>query len=135
MPPFPPSLKHHILLQLRSNPRECSFAELALRYGVKGGRKVVRDWWLRWDGTPASLERKSGSGRARVLSRADISRHVRAPILAANRAHRPIHYTSLLHSVRQKTGKQPSIQTLRRYGKEQLGAKQLHTKKENSGRE
>ena len=53
-----------------------------------------------------------------------MSRHIRAPILAANRAHRAIHYTELLPQVQQATGKQLSIQTLRRYGKEELGVKQ-----------
>lgn len=85
---------------------------------------MLRGWLQRWDGSAASLERKQGSGRARVLSAAQVSRHVRAPLLAANRAHRAIHYTDLLPSVRQKTGKQLSLRSLQRYGKEELGAKQ-----------
>lgn len=102
---------------------------LARRHAVKGGRDVLRRWLQRWDGSPASLERHAGSGKARALSRAEVSRHVRAPILAANRAHRAIHYTDLLPRVQAATGKQLSIQTLRRYGKGELGAKQKHTKK------
>jgi hypothetical protein len=89
----------------------------------------VQRWHSRWNRTPASLKRKAGSGKASILSRADISRHIRAPILAANRAHRAVSYTKLLPAVQQKTGKQISIQTLRRYGKEECGAKQKHTKK------
>lgn len=129
MPTFTPQLKHHILLQHRSNPQQCSFAELARRYAVKGGRELVRQWHQRWDGTPQSLERKGGSGRARALSAAQVSRHVRAPILAANRAHRAIHYTELLPAVRQKTGTEVSLRSLQRYGKEELGARDKHSKK------
>lgn len=129
MPLFTPELKQHILQQHASEPRECSFAELARRYAVKGGRKVVRDWWLAWDGTAASLQRKQGTGRARLLSRAQLSRHVRAPILAANRAHRAISYTELLPCVRAATGSQLSLRSLQRYGKEELGVKQKRCKK------
>lgn len=49
---------------------------------------------------------------------------MRAPILAANRAHRAVHYTELLPAVRQKTGTDVSLRSLQRYGKEELGAKQ-----------
>jgi hypothetical protein len=54
---------------------------------------------------------------------------VRAPILAANRAHRAIHYTELLPAVRQKTGTEVSLRSLQRYGKEEHGAKQKRGKK------
>ena len=54
---------------------------------------------------------------------------VRAPILAANRAHRAIHYTVLLPRVQAATGKQISIRTLRDYSKQELGGKQKRSKK------
>jgi hypothetical protein len=89
----------------------------------------VRHWHDRWDGTPISLKRKAGTGKAPLLSRAEVSRHVRAPILAANRAHRAISYPDLLPEVQRKTGKQIALRTLRDYGKEALGVKSKHTKK------
>ena len=66
---------------------------------------------------------QQGTGSARALSRAEVSRHIRAPILAANRAHRAIHYTDLLPRVRAATGTEVSLRTVRRYGEEELGAK------------
>ena len=93
----------------------------------------MRRWHARWDGTVHSLKEKRRQGRPRTLSRAEVSRHVRAPLLAANRAHRAVHYTTLLPSVKARTGKQLSIQTLRRYGKEELGAKQKRNKKRTAG--
>jgi transposase len=126
---FTPQHKHSILTHYRAGVRECEFTALARRFAVAGGAKTIRRWHERWDGTPASLQDKPRSGRPRTLSQAEVSRHVRAPILAANRTHRPIHYTTLLPAVKAKTGKEISIQTLRRIGKEQLGAKQKRSKK------
>ena len=122
-------VKHHILLEYSPHSPTHSFAALAARHGVSGGARTLQRWHARWDHSPQSLERREGSGKARMLSRAQVSRHVRAPILAANRAHRAVHYTHLLPAVRRKTGKQVSIQTLRRYGTKELGAKQKHSKK------
>jgi len=129
MPHLSAEAKHRILLEFAARDTTRSFAALAQRHGVAGGARVVRRWYARWDGTQRSLERKAGTGRAPLLSRAEVSRHVRAPILAANRSHRAIRYTDLLPEVRRKTGKQLSIQTLRRYGKAELGARDKHTKK------
>ena len=84
----------------------------------------MRNWLRRWDGSAASLEAQPRTGRPRVLSRAEVSRHVRAPILAANRAHRAISYTDLLPRVQAATGKQLALRTLQDYGRQELGAKQ-----------
>lgn len=121
--------KHHILLEYAAGDSTRSFAQLALRHGVKGGARVVRRWHRRWNGTPASLQRKKGSGKQRLLSKAQVTRLVRQPLLAANREHRAVHYTQLLPTVRQKSGKQIALRTLRDYGKRELGAKEKHTKK------
>jgi hypothetical protein len=129
MPHLSAEAKHRILLEFAAHDTTRSFAALAQRHGVAGGARVVRRWYARWDGTQRSLERKAGTGSAPLLSRAEVSRHVRAPILTANRSKRAISYTDLLPEVRRKTGKQLSIQTLRRYGKAELGARDKHTKK------
>ena len=120
--------KHHILLEYHARSPTRSFAALAARHAVSGGARTVQRWHSRWNGTSRSLERKEGSGKERALSRAQISRHVRAPILAANRAHRPVHYPQLLDSVRERTGTQVSLRTLRRYGQE-MGATMKRGKK------
>jgi hypothetical protein len=59
----------------------------------------------------------------------EISRHVRAPILAANRAHKAVSYTTLLPSVGLKTRKQVTLRTLQRAGKEQLAVNSRTTRK------
>jgi len=130
---MPPHLsadaKHRILLEYTPRSASHSFAALARRHGVKGGKGTIARWHERWESTAASLQDQARSGRPRALSRAQVSRHIRAPILAANRAHRAISYPDLLPGVREKTGKRVALRTLQRYGKEELGVKARHTKK------
>jgi hypothetical protein len=121
--------KHAILLEYSPHDSTRSFAALAARHSIAGGSSTIVRWHQRWNRTPQSLQRKHGSGKARTLTAAEVSRHVRAPILAANRSHRAIHYTDLLPEVRRKTGKQLSLRSLQQYGKEQLAVKQRHTRK------
>lgn len=117
---YPPQLKHNILSLYRPRERGHGFDALARRFAVKGGGNTLRYWYSQWDGTTRSLQIKKRTGRPRLLTAAQVSRHVRAPILAANRAHRSISYPQLLPAVRAKTGKLVSIQTLRRYGRKEL---------------
>lgn len=126
---FSAEAKHYILLEYAPLDTSRSFSALARRHAVKGGERTIRRWHQRWNGTAHSLERKEGSGKARILTAAEVSRHIRAPILAANRKHRAIHYTDLLPEVQRKTGKQISLRSLQQYGKEELGVKQRRSKK------
>jgi len=129
MPHLSAESKHHILLEYAPRSATHSLAALAARHAIAGGERTLRNWLQRWDGSAASLERKAGSGKARVLSRAEVSRHVRAPILAANRTHRAISYAALLPRVQAATGKTLTLRTLQDYGKKELGAKQRRGKK------
>lgn len=129
MKQFSPDAKHHILLEYSPRTRGRSFASLAAKHAVAGGWRVVHRWHQQWDGTPQSLKHKSVPGRPRALSRAEVNKHVRGPILRANRAHTAISYTELLPQVRQTTGKEVTIQTLRRYGKKELKARDKCTNK------
>ena len=121
--------KHSILTHLQSCCEGVTAEAIAAAHGVKGGSSTLRKWVKKWDGTVQSLQRKEVAGRPRALSRAEISRHIRAPILAANRSNRAIHYPSIHQAVQRKTGKRVSIQTVRRYGKQEAGVKQKRTRK------
>lgn len=129
MPHLSPEAKHHILLEYAPHSTTHSLAALARRHAVQGGERTLRNWLRRWDGSPASLQEQPRTGRPRMLSRAQVSRHVRAPILAANRAHRAIHYTELLPRVQAATGAEVSLRSLQRYGKEELGGRHTPSKK------
>jgi hypothetical protein len=123
-----PDLKHHILTQYLPSSHDNSFAALAHRYNIKGGKRTIQRWYARWDGTPASLERRAGAGRHRLLSSAQIRDTITLPILNHNRAHRPVHYTELLSSVRTKTGTSVSLPTIQRYGKQIVRARDRSTR-------
>jgi hypothetical protein len=129
MKQFAPEHKYSILLEYVPHSTTHSFAALAARHGVAGGKRVVLRWYQQWDGSAQSLQSKAKSGRPRVLSKREVQQHVRTPILRANRAHKPVHYSKLLRGVRERTGKELSARTLRRYGKEELGAMKRRGKK------
>jgi transposase len=118
---FSAEAKHAILLEYSRYSRTNGFAALARRHSVPGGENTVAAWYSRWDRTSQSLKRASGSGRSRYLTTAEVNRNVRPRIAAANRNNRAINYSQMLLAIQQVTGKQVSLRTLRRYGKE-IGA-------------
>jgi hypothetical protein len=126
MPHLTAQQKHDILLHCDSRRSDQTEQDVAALHGVTIGRTTLWEWRQRWKGTPQSLDREPVSGRPRILTPLEVSRHVRAPILAANRAHRAISYTKLLPEVHRKTGKKIALRTLQRTGKEQLGVKFKH---------
>jgi hypothetical protein len=121
--------KHHILLEYSPRDSTRSFSALAARHEIKGGRATLSSWYKYWNGSAASLERKEGSGCRPLLTTAQVNRHIKPRILAANRAHRSIHYPTMLPAVAAATHKPLSLRSLRRYGKEQLKVTQRRSKK------
>lgn len=126
---FSAEAKHHILLEYAPSDTTHTFAALANRHAIAGGKRTVQRWHQRWDGTPASLQRKPGTGRARALSAAQVRRHIAGPIRNSNRAARAVRYTELLPQVQAATGAQLSLRTLQRYGKEEAGGRSTRGKK------
>ncbi len=124
-----PKQKHNILRLYVSNDHRYTKQSLSDQYNIKGGRKTISRWLQQWDGTPESLERREGSGRPTLLTPKQVRDTIQLPIRNKNRSSQPIHYTDLLPSVIQKTGEKISIQTLRRIGHDQLGARQKRTNK------
>ena len=129
MKQFTPEQKHSILLEYSPHSHDHSFSALATRHSVTGGSKVIKRWYNRWNGTSNSLQHKKGAGRPRILTATEVDRHIRIPIQKANRSYRPIHYPEVEAVVKEKTGKEVSDRTIRRYGKEELGARQITGKK------
>jgi hypothetical protein len=121
--------KHDILIHCESRRTNESEADVAAAHGVSTTRETISRWRSRWNHTPASLERKEGSGKVPLLTPAEVSRHIRAPLLAANRSHRAISYSKLLPEVQRKTGKNLALRTLQDYGKQQLQVRSKHTRK------
>ena len=129
MPHLSPKQKHNILKLYTPNDRNHSFESLARHYFIKGGNRVLQNWYRQWNGTPQSLERKRGSGRPKLLTSKQVKDYIQIPIRNKNRSSVPVHYPDLLPSITEKTGKKFSLRTLRRIGHDQLGAKQKRTNK------
>lgn len=129
MPTHSSDFKHFILSQYQPNSRDHSFRALSRFPGVGVSATAIENWYSRWDGTPQSLERRGGSGRPRVLTRAEIAHQILPRVRAANRRHEAVHYTDLLPTVMKATGKTVSIETLRRYGRQDAGIRDHRTKK------
>jgi hypothetical protein len=124
-----PDFKHHVLTQYSRNTRGRGFLALAQRHEIRGGPRTVRSWYDRWDGTPLSLTRRPIPGRPRALTRAQAYQYITAPIRRRNRQHLPIHYRELHENAQQQTRRSVSIQTIRRYGHNDAGARLRRTRK------
>lgn len=129
MPQLTPNEKHNILTIYSSNKHKHSFNSLAHQYNIKGGGRTIQNWYKVWNGTPKSLERKTGSGRPTVLTSQQVRDYIRMPICNKNRSSKPIHYPQLLSSIREKTDIDVSLSTIQKIGKNELGVKQKRTKK------
>jgi hypothetical protein len=124
--------KHHILLEHEFYSRDRSFRALADRHGVEGGKRTLQGWFARWDGSPESLEHRPGAGRPRLMPEAIVNEHVKQVIQDANRSHTAIHYPEIAQRVEEITGIEVSARTMRRYGHDDLGARQQATQKRTS---
>jgi transposase len=129
MPHLSADAKQLILQQYCAGVRGSGFDALAARYHIKGGGAEVLRWHRRWNGTQQSLEENARSGRPRILSSAQVKRHVAAPIRNSNRSARPVRYTELLPQVQAATGREMSLRTLQRYGHDEAGGRKARGKK------
>ena len=125
-----PDFKHDILKQYLRHSRDNSFAALACCYNIKGGKGTIQRWYARWNGSPGSLEQRAGAGRPRLLAAAQIRDTIALPIRNRNRAHRAIHYTELLPTVRERTGTSVSLPLFQQLndGKEIVRARDKSTR-------
>lgn len=118
-----PEQKHSLLTHYASRCKGETLEQIFSLHGVKTTRQSFFSWQQQWDGTVASLSRAAGSGRPRVLTSGQVKRHVATRIRTCNRSGVAVRYTKLLPQVQAATGQHMSIQTLRRYGKQELHAK------------
>lgn len=124
---FTPDQKHLILTQYSPQQHGHGFASLASRFGVAGGAKLISNWYHRWNGTAASLLEKKKIGRPRILKKSEVTRYIKQPVVRKNRSHTAVHYTDLVQRVHQNSGRQPSLRTIQRYGREDAAIRDRST--------
>ena len=76
MPLYTPDFKQHVLQHYQACVVSSGFAALATRFAIRGGARTVHRWYHRWDGSMASLQRRPGGGRPRILSQQEVQRHI-----------------------------------------------------------
>ena len=122
-----PELKQVIITQYSTRQPTPSFRSLSREFNLSIPSSTLSDWKQQWDGTIQSLKHKKGGGRHRILKKTEVTRYIRQPIQRKNRSHTPIHYPDLLPRVVQNSGRDLSIQTLRRYGNKDAEIKNKST--------
>ena len=73
--------------------------------------------------------KEEGAGRPNILTPTEVQHNIQQPIRRSNRLAQQVKYTKIAEQVRQNTGKSVSVQTVRRIGKQQLGASRKRGKK------
>ena len=114
---LPASYRHKILQHYRASEYGSGFDALAERFAIDGGGSVIRDWYLQWDGTKESLERRAGSGRARLLSPRKAKRSILGVIQKQRRKHKAVLYTDVYTEVVKRSGVKLSLRSVQRYGR------------------
>lgn len=112
--------KQRVLEEYKPGVRGCGFEALAARFKVKNAQSIS-DWHRVWDGSVESLERKKGSGRKRKLTDKESKAHIKDFVDNANREGKVVTYADVHTEVKEKTGKDVSLSTVRRIGRKDHG--------------
>jgi hypothetical protein len=73
---YSPLEMHKILKQYKPNVKGSGFKALATRFKVKGGAKLIRIWFGKWDGTENSLKKISGGDHRSILTEKEKKKHI-----------------------------------------------------------
>jgi uncharacterized protein (UPF0248 family) len=127
MSKYTPEYKHSILLQYRPHTPGSGFDSLATANNIAGGGSTIQRWYKHWNKKVKSLHHKAGAGRKTILTKQEINKYILTPIKKANKKLKAIHYTDLIHNVQESTGKEISLRTIQKVGKEILMIKDKKT--------
>jgi transposase len=115
--------KHNVLEEYRPGVYGCGFKSLAKRFKIKGGHKLIMDWYRQWDGTVESLDRRYKGGRPRTLTTNEVKHYVLDFVNMMNSQHKPVNYRMVQSNVEAALNKMVPLSTIQRYGKEECGLK------------
>ncbi len=129
MTKYSPQFKHNILMQYQPRAYKKGFKSLAIQHKIQGGAQTIKNWYDRWNGTVASLERRISSGRPTLLNTRQVKQYIGTPIRKKNQLHKKINYETIHQQIKTKISKSISLRTIQRYGKERLQITKRRTKK------
>jgi transposase len=112
---YDPSFKQRVLEWYEEQDPKPSWRAVAEHWRVKS-ENSVRQWYADWDGTVESLARKHGGGRKRKLTEEESKAHIKDFVIEKNREGKAVCYADAQKRVKEETGKDVSVRTVRRYG-------------------
>jgi hypothetical protein len=92
------------------------FKELAKKYEIKGGHRLVSLWYAKWDGSESSLTKQSGGDRRSILTQKEKKKHVKDFIEKSSKKE-AVNYAKVKKNIELKTKKAPALSTVKDYGK------------------
>ena len=110
--------KQKVLQQYKPGVLGCGAKAVAKRFDLPDHKLVLR-WHAVWDGTKESLERKAGAGRKRKLTHEESTTHIKEFVIKRNKDGIPTSYKEVEEEVEAKTGKEISLRTVQRLGREE----------------
>lgn len=120
MSKYSASFKELVIHQYKKKTQGQSFRALAKKYGIKGGAKVVRDWWLTWTKGGKTLEalQPQAKGHRRQILTEKEENLIVDYVEKKNEAKKRVDYTDVHEYVVKKTKKDVALRTIQETGKE-----------------
>ena len=91
---YTPAFKQQVFTQYQPHTRGKGFRALAKKYAIPN-KTTIQSWYQQWDGTPASLQVNTSSGRKRTLTQAEAHALIVDPVHKAIKKKQKIHYTDI----------------------------------------
>jgi len=107
---------HNILTEYKPGVRGSGLHALSKKYNVRGGPKLISEWFKKWDGTEASLRKQSGGDVRSILTPKEKDLHIRKFATRKSKVE-AVNYPEVKENVEKKTGKEISLRSVRRVGK------------------
>jgi len=114
---YTPQFKHNFLEEYRPGVVGCGFKSLAKRFKVKGGHRLIMDWYKRWDGTIDSLNPKSTGHWLRTMIPQEVKQYVLEFVESMNLQLVQVNYKIVQTYIESQLNRKVPIRTIRRYGK------------------
>ncbi len=113
--------KHNVLEEYRLGIHRFGFKCLARRFKIKGGHKLIMNWYRQWDGTVQSLNPRSKGGRPRTMTKNEVKHYVLGFVNRMNNQFKPVNYRMVQSNVESLLNKKVPLSTIQRYGREESG--------------
>lgn len=108
---------HNILREYQPGVYGYGFKALAKKYNVRGGRRLLSEWFKKWDGTESSLRKQSGGDKSSILTPKEKKTHILDFATKKSKVE-AVNYPEVKENVEKKTGKDVSLRSVQRHGKE-----------------